>query len=540
MAKSNAATGPTEPSQPLVISLVFFVLTTIGLGVFCYVLYSDQKGKDEAVAKAAGDVKTARAEAKDWENIAKVNRVFIGTAAPADRDAVLSEIKDGDKAFTELRELNDKAKALALSSGTAAAAKADPKGPKGDPKSVGAEDFAGIWPAASPLAPPAGSLIELAAKSRVERDLALKQAAADRAGYAAAVKAMEDVSAEYKKARDEFKDQSEKLPKTFQARIDQFQAEVDKRIDQFKQTEGQFRSEIETVTKEKMLLSDEKRKLEKDQAKVQNDLKVLSTRFQAPDQFQADQPQGRVLRRLPDGTVEIDLGSAARVQQGLVFSILPADFPEKGRQSRMKVYREPDNRGRYHNVERFTPKGTLEVTEVVGPNLSRARLTGEADDIRDRVLAGDLLYNAVWRKGDVDHVALVGIFDINGDGTDDVQAVVRDLGKMGIPVDAVFDLRTLKWKGQLTNRTRYLVEGYTPSATSSDPNQPAKTKIVGAMGSAKDEARNKAIAVVKLQDFFGRIGYRIAPGVTDDRINQAATPYLGGVGTIEAPKTEGN
>lgn len=540
MAKSNAATGPTEPSQPLVISLVFFVLTTIGLGVFCYVLYSDQKGKDEAVLKAAGDVKTARAEAKDWENVAKVNRVFVGTAAAADRDAVLSEIKDGDKAFAELRELNEKAKAQAVASGTAAAGRADPKGPKGDPKAAGADDFGAIWPAASPLAPPAGSLIELAAKSRVERDLALKQAAADRAGYAAAVKAMEDVSAEYKKARDEFKDQSEKLPKTFQARIDQFQAEVDKRIDQFKQTEGQFRSEIETVTKEKMLLSDEKRKLEKDQAKVQNDLKVLSTRFQAPDQFQADQPQGKVLRRLSDGTIEIDLGSAARVQQGLVFSILPADFPEKGRQSRMKVYREPDARGNYKNVERFTPKGTLEVTEVVGPNLSRARLTGEADDIRDRVLAGDLLYNAVWRKGDVDHVALVGIFDVNGDGTDDVQAVVRDLGKMGIPVDAVFDLRTLKWKGQLTNRTRYLVEGYTPSATASDPNQPAKTKIVGAMGAAKDEARNKAIAVVKLQDFFGRIGYRTAPGVSDDRINQAATPYLGGVGTIEAPKTEGN
>ena len=41
---------------------------------------------------------------------------------------------------------------------------------------------------------------------------------------------------------------------------------------------------IETVTKEKMLLSDEKRKLEKDQAKVQGDLKALTTRVQAPDE----------------------------------------------------------------------------------------------------------------------------------------------------------------------------------------------------------------------------------------------------------------
>jgi hypothetical protein len=537
MAKTSSTTGPAEPSQPLVISLVFFVLLTIGLGVFCYVLYSDQKGKDEAVAKAAADLKAARAEAKDWENVAKVNQMFSGVADDATRSGLLAEIKEGDKAYQEIARLGAAAKAQAAASAAAAAGRADPKGPKADPRAAGADDFAAIW---TPGGPPATSLIDLAVRSRVERDLALKQAAADREGYAAAVKAMADANAAYAAARKEFEKLAVQLPDTYNAKTQEIQKEMDKRAEAFKAAEAAFRADIEKLQTDNTDLSNQKRLLAEDLGKVRGDLQALGTKLAPPDQFQADAPQGRVTRRLPDNVVEIDLGSADRVQPGLVFTVLPEDFPEKGRQSRMRVYREPDARGNYRSVERFTPKATLEVTEVLGPHLSRARLTSEADDIRDRVLPGDLLYNAVWKKGEVDHVALVGVFDINGDGTDDVDAVVRDLQKMGVPVDAVLDLRTLKWRGQLGTRTRYLVEGQLPTSSFNDPNQAAKTRIVAAVTAARDEAKNKAIPVVKYQDFFARMGYRIAPNVSDERINQAVTRYLGGVGTTEAPKGEGN
>ncbi|MBX9581126.1 MAG: hypothetical protein K2X87_12525 [Gemmataceae bacterium] len=540
MAKTSSTTGPAEPSQPLIISLVFFVLLTIGLGVFCYVLYSDQKGKDDAVAKAAADLKAARAEAKDWENVAKVNQVFAGVADDATRTALLAEVKEGDKAYQEVQSLSKRARDQAAVSAKAAVGRADPKGPKADPKAGGADEFAAIWPAAGgPLGPPATSLIDLAVKSRVDRDLAQKRAAADREGYAAAVKAMADVSAEYQKARKEFEKQTVELPAAFNAKMAELQKQADKRAEVFTSTEAAFRTETEKLQEEKTKLDDQKRRLEGEGSKLRGDLRDLRDKQAPPDQFKADAPQGKITRRLPENVVEIDLGADDRVKEGLVFTVLPADFPQTGRQSRMRVYREPDARGRYQNVERFTPKATLEVTDVIGPHLSRARLTGEADDIRDRVLAGDLLYNAVWRKGDVDHVALVGIFDVNGDGTDDVEAVVRDLQRMGIPVDAVLDLRTLKWRGQLGNRTRFLVEGQLPTSGVSDPNRDAKVKITGAIAAAREDAKNKAIPVVKYQDFFGRMGYRVAPNVTDERINQAATRYLGGVGATEAPK-EGN
>ena len=76
-------------------------------------------------------------------------------------------------------------------------------------------------------------------------------------------------------------------------------------------------------------------------------------------------------------------------------------------------------------------KGTIEVIEVLVPTLSRARITSEGDYIRDGISEGDLLYNAVWRKGVADRIALAGIFDTNGDGTDDIVKVVRDLKRNG-------------------------------------------------------------------------------------------------------------
>ena len=57
-----------------------------------------------------------------------------------------------------------------------------------------------------------------------------------------------------------------------------------------------------------------------------------------------DEPIGKILRRLPDNLVEIDIGSADKAKNGLTFSILPADFPVKGYQSRVQVHRVPDDK----------------------------------------------------------------------------------------------------------------------------------------------------------------------------------------------------
>jgi len=224
----------------------------------------------------------------------------------------------------------------------------------------------------------------------------------------------------------------------------------------------------------------------------------------------------------------------------LTFTVLPSDFPEKGRQSRLRTYRVPNERGEYKNVERFVEKATIEVIEVVGPDLSRARITSEADYIRDGAGPGDLLYNSVWRKGSADHVALAGVFDINGDGTDDVQNVVRDLSRMGVTVDAFFDLQQRKWVGQVSEQTRYLIVGRYPVQSANDPNREEKTKLIDAIGKAVEGARQKGIQDVQYRDFFPRMGYRVKIDVSDDKINQATAPYLKGVASSDTPPPGGN
>jgi hypothetical protein len=235
--------------------------------------------------------------------------------------------------------------------------------------------------------------------------------------------------------------------------------------------------------------------------------------------------------------VEIDLGLDALVRPGLTFTVLPSDYPEKGRQSRMREFRIPNDRGEYKATQRFVEKATLEVIEVLGPKRSRARITSENEPIRDAIGPGDLLYNAAWRKGSADHIALIGIFDINGDGNDDIETVVRDLLKMGIPVDAYFDMKTRKWKGQVDSQTRFIIQGYYPIVNgASDPLVGEKSKLRGAITDAIELAQSKGGAqTVGFRDFFPRMGYKVKMDVSTDKINQAAGPYLKGVNSVDTP-----
>lgn len=101
--------------------------------------------------------------------------------------------------------------------------------------------------------------------------------------------------------------------------------------------------------------------------------------------------QGEIVRRLQDGIVEINLGSAFPVKVGEAFAILPGDFPEKGLKARMRTIRVPDGKGEFKPVERLIDKGSIELVEVLGPKHSRCRITSETEPIRDAIAAGDLL-----------------------------------------------------------------------------------------------------------------------------------------------------
>jgi hypothetical protein len=509
-----------ETSLPLIISLVFFVLLSIGLGVFCYTLKSDEAAKDAAVDSAKKETAAARGQAKDYEMTARTLRMVVGIEDEDDRTQLQANVKEGDKAALALKQANE---AMAKKLGV----EVDKLPP----------EFA-FWPSdfneQKLLKPPtkAGGLLEIVTSGAKTRDSAIAEAKKQEKSYASARDDVKVTTDRYDQVREDLKKVVDATPKAFDAELKKANERADRQNKQYLDEIKKARNDEQDLKEKIKELEVEKTRIERKLDGLKLDLAALQERQKkTEDVFQFDEPQGKILRRISDDIVEIDLGSTALVRPGLTFTVLPIDFPEKGRQSRMKMIRLPDERGNYKSYEKFIQKADIEVVEVLGPNLSRARIQAgtEADPIRDRVMPGDLLYNAIWRKGTADHIALVGIFDTNADGTDDIEAVVRDLNRMGVPVDAYYDLRKRAWVGRITERTRYVVQGAQPTNSAADPNQKAKSELIGGISQALTDARNKGVSIVDFRDFFPRMGYKVRTDITEDKVNQAAARYLSGV-----------
>jgi hypothetical protein len=506
---------PKETSTPVIVALVFFVLTTIAFGVLWYMEYSERAAVAQQKADAKKEVAAANALAREADNRSKLYRVYLGIddEKGEEKTALLAEHKAGDKLSKELTDLNQ---AVA--------------------KRAGVEDVGRLGSAFTPWAvddkgqlgrPPETSFLAgLADLVKRVKDAEDREATV-RKDYAAETKKMQDATAALDKLKAEFAAVAAALPKDFAAKLKAVEEKFDARTNTYTEDSARHQKELDRIEEDKARLAREKGKALEQVADLQQQLSIVVAKaVEKRDRFEYDEPQGKILRRLADGVVEIDLGTADLVRPGLTFTVLPSDFPQRGRASRMRVVRVPGDRGQYVNVERFIPKATIEVTQVVGEHLSRARITDEPDMIRDGAGPGDLLYNSVWRKGTADHIALVGIFDINGDGADDMETVVRDLTRMGVPVDAYFDMRKRQWVGQITENTRYVVKGHTPVNSGLDPNQEDKTRLIAAMSEAIDGARKRGVQDVSFRDFFPRMGYRVRLDVSDDKINQATAPYL--------------
>ncbi len=524
-----------EAGTALIFATVLFVLSTIAFGVLWYMEFAERDKNKAEVESKQKDVTAARGEVADAKLESLITRVYFGVDSEDDRKTVNSW---GDKEKTKAGEMIKKMKQTLIEK---IAGGDESKLPPELTNNADESKFP-LWDVDDKGVPnnlPEKSPLAIIGEVNTARETALANEAKTVALYTSAVADIKKAITDYDAVKLSFKNITDALPKDFETKLKALADKFEARKDQFTAAEKASRDEINRIEDEKGKLDRDKTILARQIGTLQEQVAAQAARLaKSNETFQFDEPQGKIIRRLPEGVVEINLGSADLVRTGLTFTVLPNDFPEKGRQSRIRVIRLPDDRGIYKNVERFIEKATIEVVEVVGPHLSRCRISQEYDPIRDGAAPGDLLYNGVWRKGTADHIALVGVFDINGDGTDDIEAVIRDLTRMGIPIDAYYNMKTRKWVGQLTEQTRYIVEGIYPIQGALDPNRDAKTKLLGDISAAVKFAREKGISTVKFQDFFPRMGYRVKIDVPEDKINQATAPYLVPVG--EVPMNPGN
>ena len=519
MARSSSSASGSETKTPLVVALVFFILATLALGITTYMGFGDASLARADAIKAAQEKATIQTERDKEKEKVIFYKVFTGVNTPEEKP-----LFDAARFKDDLRnEYTNVMKAMEERQKSAVTKAMQDLGLRGadTPK---LEDFFKWQPdAAGVLQAPSSSLIDAAVRANSQRQLAQNNLDVAEKGYADIRKSATDMINALSVAAKNYDKVTAEFPEKIAAEVRKYQKTADETSAKFNSDMVESRKKIQESANSVIELDFEKNKIKAARTSLETQLGLAQAALDATnDPFQFDKPSGKVFRRqIGNKQVEIDLGWADFLKPGIKFSIQPSDTKERGLGNRLKEVKGPDGKPQF----RIQAKANIEVVEVTGAHSSVCRITDEFDEIRERVMAGDLLYNSAWRKGSADHVALFGVFDLDADGVDDILHVVTNLNKSGIVVDAYFDLATMKWVGNITERTIFAIEGYVPVLKGLDGNADYKARIISAIDDAKKYCKERGAKVVKIRDFFPRIGYDVNFGITDDRINQAAAKY---------------
>jgi hypothetical protein len=258
----------------------------------------------------------------------------------------------------------------------------------------------------------------------------------------------------------------------FQSQRDQMTAERDKLAEQVKAQ----REEIDKVAAD---MSAAEKKQTEEVTGMSRDIEILRANQLDPDPFA--QPADGLVSWVnqKEQKVWINLGEADQLRPQVTFSVYSGDESDA-----LKA----DN------------KGSIEVTKILSPHLSEARIT---NDVPTRpLMEGDKIYSQVWNRGRQVGFALAGIIDLDGDGSNDIDELKSVIALNNGKVDAEPG-KDGTVEGQMTVDTRYLILGKYPESTvSSDDGQ---RKAWENMSKAADQL---GIETISLDEFLTLMGWK--------------------------------
>jgi hypothetical protein len=536
-SKSSGGGGSSsqESNTGLVVSLVIFILLTIGLGVTTYLGYAGQEDYRKASAddkkKAEDANKKANAEAA--QKLALKLAIGQGVADAADKTA-FSGLKGGagadltatagkvsDNLAAKLRELSDLVPKF-----KSANAKWDVVGSDTPPKSytgliddlrdaikdMQAKQSAGTTAFNEEKENLTKRIQELDGKL-AESQTALKKAHDDlvRTQNEKAV-GSDTLSAKVKQLSEQvvqIQNEKDNLNAEKSAEI----ARLQQRIATMVKVREQFKSRVGPIL-EKL----EKIKLDRPEIRELAELhELLLKQFESAVSIANEIAKGSIIKMdRVNNLAYVNLGRVDNVRPGVTFAVLPAGSTGKAAASRER-------------------KGAIEIVEVLEDHLSTAKILEAVNASRDPLLPGDLLFNPAWNPNQRTHVALAGIIDINGDGIDDTPDLIRMLERQGVVVDAFLDLkdRTIKGPG-ITEKTEYLIYGEKPlisgaASLEGNPVTKAALEVMDKMEEMKKKAVDLGAQPVQVRRFLLLMGYKLPKGVDTSEIS--ASSYLRGTQT---------
>ncbi|HZY86139.1 MAG TPA: hypothetical protein VFE78_14995 [Gemmataceae bacterium] len=498
-----------ESKQGLVITLVFFILATIGLGVATYFGYSEQEAKDKGKADAE-KAKKEMTDERDWYKFQwNLARAYMGHL-PGGEAATEVGLKKADfdkaqqpsKAQVNFKEAVDTRTAAEKTLGGWNAAQNRPAKTYEEALADAQKRYEKLETVSRGY-----QQAQLAAEKRAqELDTELKDA---RKNYdtqlaAQAKKATDDLAGD-RKMIESLRGDIAKLGaereqdknKVIVAQQAQAKAENKQKtaLQDLRAKDTQLKQTVESLQQlnAKMVALYEKTGVDSHSLEA----KVLDN--QALAALKTWQENWKVVDLDRRGNMPfINLGSADRATPQLTFSV----------------------HGVGPNGKPLpTVKGTVEVVRVLGDHLSQARVTSVADPNRDPILKGDLLFNPSWHPTLKKHVALVGMIDLTGDGRDSLPEMRRGLGRQNVEVDVWMDPKDASMHGKgITSQTDYLVVGLGSESLVGARGRDQKfgQELDKAIKDMKEKAAANGVAIVSLKKYLELIGYRVPRALPED------------------------
>jgi len=514
MAKKRGGEGS---NLGLIITLVFFVLSTVILGVTTYMGFSDQEKMKAETTKSKADADEQKNRA-DWYRFqARLYRIWSNDMPVLGKDA--GDAKVGLTALVEEKKQFD----------TGALPYA---GKQSDLEEV--KGFFGKLNTRMPWQPGMDAPSSNWVKEVEDRDKLIasreKTIADNNAKLAKLDKEKAELIEEHEKAIATLTKQLKDTRATVEADLKKDFAiaakqEVRKELEAESKIMTQLRVDLKKMTDERDKSDKALAKLQKTHELMSKDLRLTRKQYDETKTVLTAlaEKHGEDVGTLRDSTRDITAtrklkdwdkdwqiitidrtGKMPYINLGSADGLLP--------QVSFSIHAATGVAGRKLNE---IPKGTLEVVRVIGPHLAQARLTSVRDEKKDPILRGDFIFNASWDPNRRKQVALAGLPDLGTDGADNTEDFRRLLARQRVDLVAWVDSKDekepkIKTSGEgLSKDTEYLVLGEKLTGSKhpkgrgkyAEEYDKLRTKLV-------EEAKEIGITVISMNKYLEMIGYR--------------------------------
>ncbi len=533
MAKKKPAKKEGGPSVFGILVLIFFILTTIGLGITTYTLFDEQETVKADAAKKVADAKKDQKELEMTLARRTMQAAVVGAATPDDIEKNLKgRVSDPEVAKAMMDEYNtiktvlgeNKISWPAFDEAGGDATKID-KTKSFKPENT-IMDIASAWYRQAQRDVQAKTTAINTAKTSQDKAAQVQKTLADAEKNFA--KSIADLSAQLKTTTDQMNTKYAELLAMSNTSSVGFQ----KKLTELGADKDAVLADLDKVTKS---LNDIKRQRDELRAIVEG-VTGATSQF---DPLRAEERKGEILNK-DGGFVTINIGRAVGLRPQQRFFVVAQDSSLADVLEREKVLQD-----KAASVKRVPfednplVKGYVEVVEITEPYVSRCKILFEASSTRNPISAKDQVFNVAWTPNQKDRVAIAGIIDINGDGLDDSIEFVKLLEKNNVTIDAFLDLKEKSIRGKgLALGTKYLILGERPTIPLSlPPEDPRRLQIIAIaskMSEMEGRAKELGIQVVPAWRYMGLIG--IKPPSNPDVPRYDSPLYAGGDAPAPMPK----